>query len=136
MPNESLYWLKFQEARSKYSSALTQIRNKQMQWKCDKVSIQNCHKFMTGATSNITPPKIINNVAGHQEQLEMWTAHYRKTLNCYSDSYNPETKQLKSTNIAPKEFDLHSVLQITLKLDPKKAYKRHLLWKYPPTIPY
>ena len=69
-------------------------------------------------------------MAGHQEQLEMWTAHYRKTLNCYPDSYNPETKQLKLTNIAPKEFDLHSVLQITLKLDPKKAYKRHLLWKY------
>ena len=88
---------------------------------------------MTGATSNITPPKIINNVAGHREQLEMWTAHYRKTLNCYSNSYNPETKQLKSTNIAPEEFDLHSVLQITLKLDPKKAYKRHLLWKYAPT---
>ena len=103
------------------------------------MSTDNCFKTIKFAceTKRIQPPVKIEDACTDEAQLKMWSSHFYQTLNEQSDNCKSNSTaqyQAKSFNNSdkPRPFTLESINKIIDKLDNKKAYKNHTIWKFSP----
>ena len=132
--NKDTLWRSFQNSRNKYTRKLKEVTDAQDQIKYGLSTINDCHAYLKQKSNKMKPPKIINNASNPHTQIEMWTKHLKQTLNCYTEE-NSTNFNLEEFNDLdkPEKFHLHDVIKITQDLDPTKAYKNHILWRYAPT---